>query len=354
VGCLVGYIAEAQERDRERRLEDQLLIANYQREIDLSSQLQPSLMPSLWLNNETGTAPAQPESSLEVGAAMKTARTLGGGDYFDLIPLSEGRIGLCIADVSGKSVRAQARLPLLKYSLRALAPLYLQPDKLVERLNETLAPDLQPELYIALCYIVLDPRKETLSWCNAGHIAPLLLNPQSTKTKTGDRSTLLMMKPVDKAVETAAASGDNEPDANAMVPEPLETDGPAIGMFPDMVYEAHSRPWQPGSQLLLYTDGLTDAFSFRGSEDGESQVSKLAARLQRETHREPRELAQELVDLADAVLDDATPLERAHTVLSQSAFKYDHELAGDPDTKHRDDITVVIVRYKTTVDSETT
>jgi serine phosphatase RsbU (regulator of sigma subunit) len=125
------------------------------------------------------TIPAKSRSfahdiNLQLGAIMQPAREFGGGDYFDLIPLEGGRTALCIADVAGKSVRAQARLPLLKYALRALAPLHLEADVLVKRLNETLSPDLQNELFIGLCYIVLDPRAGRLSWCNAGHIAPLL------------------------------------------------------------------------------------------------------------------------------------------------------------------------------------
>ena len=70
VGALVGYIAEAQERERERRLEDQLLIANYQREIDLSSQLQPSLVaPQLLHRSEIG-APEN-DAHLDIGRRCK-------------------------------------------------------------------------------------------------------------------------------------------------------------------------------------------------------------------------------------------------------------------------------------------
>jgi serine phosphatase RsbU (regulator of sigma subunit) len=333
VGCLVGYIAEAQERERERRLEDQLLIANYQREIDLSSQLQPALMATQLMGLDAPlasgveTSAGQSGGDLQIGAAMKSARQLGGGDYFDLIPLPDGCSGLCIADVSGKSVRAQARLPLLKYSLRALAPLYAQPDRLLERLNETLAPDLQPELYIALCYIVLDPRRQTLTWCNAGHIAPLLLSPSSADP---DQSTLIEPQTIENT---------------SIVP--LDTDGPAIGMFPELAYEARTRPWLPGDQLLLFTDGLTDALSFRGSEDGEEQARKFAQRLGREANRDPREVAQELVDMAVAVLDEATPLERAQSALLQTPFKYDQP-EDAVDAKHRDDIMVVIARHSGT------
>ena len=302
VGALVGYIAEAQERERERRLEDQLLIANYQREIDLSSQLQPSLVaPQLLHRSEIG-APEN-DAHLDIGAAMQSARTLGGGDFCDVIPLGNGLTGICIADVSGKSVRAQARLPLLKYSLRALAPLYTQPEKLVARLNKTLAPDLQSELYIAFCYIVLDPKRHILSWCNAGHIAPLLL------AKDEDKATL------------------------------LKTHGPALGMFGEAEYNGGTQTWQPDDCLLLYTDGLTDALSYRGSEDGEAQLKNLALRLSNSGHN-AHQCAEELLALATAVLDDNSPLERAHSVLNRGGFKYEN----DEQKRHRDDMTVVVAK----------
>ncbi len=302
VGALVGYIAESQERERERRLEDQLLIANYQREIDLSSQLQPSLVaPQLLGGAETGTL--SNDAQLDVGAAMQSARTLGGGDFCDVIPLGNGLTGICIADVSGKSVRAQARLPLLKYSLRALAPLYSQPEKLVARLNQTLAPDLQPELYIAFCYIVLDPKKHTLSWCNAGHIAPLLLAKDQAK------ATL------------------------------LKTHGPALGMFGEAEYAGSTQSWQADDCLFLYTDGLTDALSFRGSEDGEAQLKKLALRLAN-SGQNAHQCAEELLALATAILDDNSALERAHSALNRGGFKYE----DDEQKRHRDDITVAVAR----------
>jgi serine phosphatase RsbU (regulator of sigma subunit) len=328
VGCLVGFIAEAQERERQHRLESQLLIANYQREIDISSQLQPLLISPDWVEGASTGSPAtfpitQIDPTLEIGAAMKLARLAGGGDYFDLISLEGGCTALCIADVAGKSVRAQARIPLLKYSLRALAPLYPQPDVLVKRLNETLAPDLQPELFIGLCYIVLDPRHQTLTWCNAGHVAPLLISQgQAQPDKTAQ-------------IETTVTG--------------LETMGPALGMFPGMAYTARSLPWRPSDQLLLFTDGLADALDDAEGADGEDEVERLAAQLAVASHDArptARAIAQALLDTAVATLDQ--PRRLAH-FLSR---------LGTPDTgangspvdsvaAYRDDITVVVVRYKT-------
>lgn len=310
VGCLVGYMAEAAESERQRRLEDQLLIANYQREIDISTQLQPLLF-----STQEGDAPSNGrrlDTLLEAGVANQSARTLGGGDYFDILPLPNGKTALFIADVSGKSVRAQARLPLLKYSLRALAPLYPEPATLLMRLNETLAPDLQPELFVALCCVVLDPQHKTLTWCNAGHIPPLLL-PQ--------------------------VPPDAEDDEVAPEPPllPLETDGPALGMFDSTFYESHTMPWLPGDQLLMFTDGLVDALSYGGSEDGEVQVRHLCTRLTSSRRLGAREEAQNFVDMAVAAFDTAMPLaERLTAQGKATALK----------SSHRDDVTVALIRYR--------
>jgi serine phosphatase RsbU (regulator of sigma subunit) len=290
IGALAGYIAEAQEREREKRLERELLIANYQQEIDVSAQLQPLLI-SRFENN----------SILELGTAMQTARGAGGGDYIDALPLPDGRTLLCIADVAGKSVRAQARVPLLKYSLRALAPLNPEPAALAARLQTTLAPDLQPELYIALCLVVLDFEAHTLRYCNAGHIAPLHVR---------------QVGPV--------------PQITA-----LETNSPAMGLFPEIDPVAREMSWKPGDALLFFTDGLADALSFGGVADGELQVHKLAGRLVHPDVPSAPEAAQELVDLAIAALDDKPFIARHFTM--------GEKFVGTG--VHRDDVAVLVARF---------
>ena len=359
VGALVGTLAQAQERERVRRLEEQLLLASYQREIDLASQLQPLLMPqwnmafdaeSATSSTRSAPAPTQwategqidaPErismsgstrsgssrrtrdeeaspqnarlqnSDLRLGAAMQPAREFGGGDYFDLLPLPGGRSALCIADVSGKSVRAQARLPLLKYALRALAPLYNEADTLVQRLNETLSPDLQGEIYIGLCIIVLDPRANKLSWCNAGHIAPILLP----------------IRPYDER-------GRAVPDMLR-----LETSGPALGLFADADYKASSALWRPGDRLLLFTDGLSDALSYNGAEDGEEQVRFNAGELDHERWREPQVVAQHFLHLALEAMENTETLWSKLSPLRRG----DDPVVRAP-SRHRDDMTIVAAR----------
>jgi serine phosphatase RsbU (regulator of sigma subunit) len=316
VGCLVGYIAEIQDKERERRLESQLLVANYQREIDLSSQLQPLLFES---QNQNAQSPGA--QNLDIGVATKAARELGGGDYVDAIALGEDKTLICIADVSGKSVRAQARLPLLKYALRALAPLHHDPADLVKNLNETLAPDLQPELYIAFCCAVIDGKLGVLRWCNAGHIAPLV-------------------------VRNSLQGNNNEGD---ILIQPLETCGPPLGLFPEREYSGCEIKWHEGDQLLLYTDGLSDALSFNNTEDGEAQVRRLAARLSQETQRPIDEVADDFIALAGAALEAADELPerlRAGFISSLKNLRAPATPSNAEGAGHRDDITVVVVRAK--------
>ena len=307
IGALAGYVAEAQDRERERSLERELLIANYQHEIELSGELQPLLLSRFEKNGDSPGA-------LDIGAALQSARSVGGGDYIDAIPLPDGNTLLCIADVSGKSIRAQARVPLLKYSLRALAPLHSQPAELMTRLQITLLPDLGPELYIALCLVVVDTRQECLTWCNAGHLAPLLVRGVPADRKKEPRT--------------------------GVAPFELAATAPALGLFPDIKIAQKSVPWKRGDTLLMFTDGLPDALSFGGEIDGETQIKTLVQKWGETNEAAPvafnaAEAARELVALAGVALDDK-PFVARHFTLGERVVEA---------RVHRDDVAVLVARW---------
>ena len=286
VGALAGYISEAQERERGARLERELLIANYQNELDVSGEMQPLLI-------------GRPDFStpFEFGLAFRSARAVGG-DYLDVLPLSDGRVLGCIADVSGKSVRAQARVPLLKYSLRALAPLHPNPVELMARLQTTLAPDLGPELYIALCLVVFDAPTNSLVWCNAGHIPPLLVRLGGEVLE-------------------------------------LETTCPPLGLWPEIEPVGKKIAFRPGDALLMATDGLSDALSFGGEVDGEAQVRLLTPRLVGENAVGATEAARKMVELAEAALENNSFVAR-HFSMGDSL---------DEPHAHADDCAVLVARF---------
>ena len=313
IGALAGYIAEAQDREREQSLERELLIANYQSEIDLSGELQPLLLSRLEKHGSAG--------DLDIGAALQSARDVGGGDFLDAIPLPNGTTLLCIADVSGKSIRAQARVPLLKYSLRALAPLHAQPAELMGRLQTTLLPDLGPELYIAICLVVVDTEAQLLTWCNAGHLAPLLVRGGNSIHDKADRFK-------NKNAENQAAALFD-----------LTATAPALGLFPELKITQKTVPWKLDDALLMFTDGLPDALSYGGEIEGEAQVRTLALGL-RESHvagaplPTAAEAAHELVGLAGVALGDK-PFVARHFTLARSVTAK---------AVHRDDVAVLVVR----------
>ncbi len=287
IGALAGYISEAQERERNVRLERELLIANYQHELDVSGELQPLLI-------------GRPDFStpFDFGLAVRSARATGGGDYLDVLPLPDGRVLCCIADVSGKSVRAQARVPLLKYSLRALAPLYPDPVDLMAHLQTTLAPDLGPDLYIAICLAAFDAPTKTISWCNAGHIPPLLIP------------------------------------ANGEVQE-LEATCAPLGLWPEIEPQGRKISFRPGDALLMATDGLSDALSFGGEVDGEAQVRLLTPRLVGENAVRAPEAAQKMVELAEAALENNSFVARHFTM---------GEELGEP-RAYTDDVAVLVAVF---------
>lgn len=100
-----------------------------------------------------------------------------GGDWYDYIPLPEGRWGLVLADVSGKGMAAALLMSATRAMLRSLAPLGSGPGHVLTRLNEMLLADFPDGRFVTMVYAELDPPKRTLRVANAGHLAPLLVAP---------------------------------------------------------------------------------------------------------------------------------------------------------------------------------
>lgn len=98
-----------------------------------------------------------------------------GGDWYDFIPLSEGKWGLVLADVSGKGTAAALLMSATRGMLRSLAP-FGSPGKVLTRLNQMLLEDFPDGRFVTMVYAELDPHRRTIRLANAGHLPPLLLN----------------------------------------------------------------------------------------------------------------------------------------------------------------------------------
>lgn len=176
---------------------------------------------------------------VEIATTWEPAQAVGG-DYFDVVRLSDRRLGLCIADVSGKGIEAALVMSNLQAAVRALAPGGLSPRKLCERLNELLCANTAPARFVSFFYAVLDSTRGTLAYTNAGH------NP------------------------AALARDGSEPLR-------LAAGGPVLGVFPGARYVQGTLPVAPGDRLALFTDGLTEVTDRAGEEFGEERLLDLLA-----------------------------------------------------------------------------
>jgi sigma-B regulation protein RsbU (phosphoserine phosphatase) len=162
--------------------------------------------------------------------------TTMGGDFYDFINLLDGRIGLVMADVSGKGVPAAFFMAVARTNLRELASHFPEPAQCLAQTNEVLCTQNPMDLFVTVFYCVLDPDSGMLSYANGGHNPPLV-------------------RRADGSVETLRGAG-----------------GLVLGAMPGMKYPQHSFQLRPGDHLVLYTDGVTEAFNPADEAYGEQRL----------------------------------------------------------------------------------
>ncbi|MCL4473269.1 MAG: serine/threonine-protein phosphatase [Actinobacteria bacterium] len=194
--------------------------------------------------------------TLSIGSRVAFARELGG-DYYFLKGL-DGKLFLCIADISGKSTAAALFAALLNQSVIEALQRTADLSVLVEKVNFSISPSLPEDMFVTMfCAFISD---EDLSYVNAGHPPPLLYSK-------GEGSTKMLL------------SGDVLP----------------LGVGPDLVIEAVTESFRPGDILLATTDGITESDAFK-----ERSYEKLQALLNRNADADVSELTE-------AVFSQAVP-----------------------------------------------
>jgi putative ABC transport system permease protein len=206
------------------------------RDIALASDVQRRLLPD---------APPHVECA-DFAAVSVPARRIGG-DYYDFVELSDGRIGIALADVSGKGVAAALIMSVVQASLRIISSEGdVPPPRLVARMNEFVYRSTPGNKYATFFYAQLDAQRRQLRYVNAGHNAPYLL-------RAGRRST-----------------ADN---ASPEI-EQLSVGGTVVGMFPEIEYEEATVELCPGDVLLAFTDGVPEAHNPENEEFGEERLQQ--------------------------------------------------------------------------------
>ncbi len=197
------------------------------RELEQAAEIQRRLLPEN----------PPPVSGLELAGHNAPCRTVGG-DYYDFFPQPDGRVGLAVADVSGKGMPAALLMSSLHAFMQVLAEDLSDLSRLTNRLNRLLTARSLSNRFVSLFLGIVDPASGELAYCNAGHNPPLLVR----------------------------ACGNIEW---------LDGGGPILGVFPDTVYEQHARLIAPGDTLVLYSDGVTEITSPSGEEYGEDRLAAL-------------------------------------------------------------------------------
>lgn len=156
----------------------------------------------------------------QVAAHWQPARAVSG-DFYDFIEFSGGKQGLVIGDVTGKGVPAALVMATTRSGLHAVVKLKEDPSAILFELNNLLATDLPPGMFVTCLFVVFDPANGRLRFANAGHELPYLC---------------------------ASASASE-----------LRATGMPLGLMPDMLYEEKEAVLAPGDTLLMYSDGLVEA-----------------------------------------------------------------------------------------------
>src|SRR5215211_1854712 len=156
----------------------------------------------------------------QIAAYYRPAREVGG-DFYDVIPLPDGRVGFVVGDVTDKGVPAALVMSATRSVLRASAQRLIEPGAVLERVNEHLCPDMPEKMFVTCLYGVLDPATGHFRFANAGHDLPY--------------------------VKTAKGSVE------------LRARGMPLGLMPGMAYEEKETTLEPGDSVLLHSDGIVEA-----------------------------------------------------------------------------------------------
>ena len=176
---------------------------------------------------------------LELAGKSLPCRSVGG-DYFDYVPLPDGRVLVVVADVSGKGLAASLLMSSLQARVHALCEVQTDVARLVSRLNHSIKANTPDNKFITGFFAAIDPNTGEMEFTNAGHNAPVI----------------------------ARRSGKVEL---------LEAGGPVLGILPNINYSGGRTRLAPGDLLVMYSDGVSEAPNARGEEFGEEAVSQIAA-----------------------------------------------------------------------------
>ncbi len=174
---------------------------------------------------------------LVISGRSEPARAVGG-DWYDFISFPDGRWGIVLADVSGKGTAAALLMSATRGIFRSLAEACCTPAEVLSRLNQLLVNDFPAGKFVTMVYGVIDPDTRTVTFANAGHLQPLLIDDRGTHFLETERGLPLGLSSGEYSETRVALS--------------------------------------PGSKLIFYSDGITEAVDQEDQEYGASRLAEHA------------------------------------------------------------------------------
>lgn len=202
-----------------RLLEEEKDLMSVREELKISGQIQKRLLPE--------QLPEIPGYQI---AAINIPAKEVGGDYYDVVPLSDNKFAFCFGDVSGKGIPAGLLMSNLQATMRSLLLSQDDPAVIVQRANTLLHASTTSEKYITFFLAILDIKENTLTYCNAGHDQPIHIKNSKC--------------------------------------EQLLQGGIPLGFLSDFNYSVNSTTISTNDIIIVYTDGVTEAMNSKEEEFG--------------------------------------------------------------------------------------
>nr|WP_320114942.1 SpoIIE family protein phosphatase [uncultured Desulfuromonas sp.] len=250
---------DRQVKDRTRDLQQKNSELEYahrtlQRELDAARAVQMAILPTEFPQHDR----------YQVYGRTIPAREMGG-DFYDVFQIDANRLGLVVADVSGKGVPAAFFMAVARTELRGSAMTGLAPGQVLQRVNNILCRENPLELFVTVFYAILDVETGLLTYANGGHNPPLV-------THVGEVTALPLCQ------------------------------GTALGVLPELDYLEKQHQLQPRDTVQFYTDGVTEAFDPNNEEFGETRLQAILAG---QANRSAEELTAEIIAAVQTHAADA-------------------------------------------------
>jgi len=242
----------AMKLENTRLLEQMVEKKRIDHELAMAHEIQSSLLPDK----------APHVAGWDIAGSNNPCYTIGG-DYFDFVERPDGRFAFALGDVSGKGAGGALIMMVLRATIHSLAPQEGDLRSILSKTNSVVYHNSPAQSYVTFFMGDLEPGSGELKYVNAGHVSPILYRRESGKL------------------------------------ERLEAGSTVVGLFEDTDFQEGTTSMGPGDLLLVFSDGISDAWGEDGVEFGEVRLEELV--------RGNAELsAHELLRKAEVVVDQYT------------------------------------------------